>query len=83
MTGFTIFYGCLYLFFGIWIYRIFSPAWPWWGASLMGLICVVALHFSLALFGHLSMLHHQSKSGKNWRKKKNHQLTLIESFKNL
>lgn len=68
MTGFTIFYGCLYLFFGIWIYRIYSPAWPWWGASLMGLICVVALHFSLALFGHLSMLHHQSKKRKKLEK---------------
>jgi len=34
----------------------------------MGLICVVALHFSLALFGHLSMLHHQSKKRKKLEK---------------
>jgi len=47
---------------------MFSPAWPWWGASLMGLICVVALHFSLALSGHLSMLHHQSKKRKKLEK---------------
>lgn len=70
MTGFSIFYGFLYFFFWLWLYKKFALDWSWWGATLIGLFGVVALHLALALFGHISMLHYQSKKRRRLEKER-------------
>lgn len=59
MTGFTIFYGCVYLVVGVGVYGWREPQLAWWCAALAGLLAVIALHGGLALLGHVSMKRHQ------------------------
>ncbi|MFG5779814.1 hypothetical protein ACFIQF_22370 [Comamonas sp. J-3] len=71
MTGFTIFYGALYFLFWLWLYKAFTPDYTRWGATLIGLFGIFVLHLSLAVFGHLSMIHHQMKKRHKLKQEKN------------
>lgn len=61
LTVFAILYGVVYLYAWLVLFERVRRVLPAWLALVCSLLCVVGLHYILALVGHLCMVAHQRR----------------------